>query len=311
MKMNPSVIHAAAAVLAGIFSTHAADTAKSPHIDPATGLMSYNNAADPAGAPHIDPLTGLPANRAGGLLGAEDMVNLAFATDNEIRPLILNGRYEEALQRCLAFHNRAKANVSLSFLLSDWVELGRRYPKAKEALVAIRDRDVREFTDGRGYFDLFQELKSINGQYGNDEDTYALFKTIREKDPNLARQCLFCIEGLVAEKEGTPQQRFEVIQRNLERQRDTQQRLAESNRQAAEMRSKRGLTNSWAPPDNSARMKHYSENGFVEQTCHLIESLVATGHRADAEKIRVQSLAILDDTRLKSAASDTTHKPAK
>jgi hypothetical protein len=168
-------------------------------------------------------------------------------------------------------------------------------------LIAIRDRDVREFTEGRGYFDLFQELNSINGQYGKDEDTYALFKTIREQDPNLARHCLFCIEGLVAEKEGTPQERYALIQRNLERQRDTQKRMAESNRQVTEMMARRGVTNSWSPPDHSAMMKQHAENGFVEQTCRLIEKLAATGHSADAEKIREQALTILDDVCLKSA----------
>ena len=51
-------------------------------------------------------------------------------------------------------------------------------------------------------------------------------------------------------------------------------------------------------------MKKANEDRFVGQTGLLIEVLVGTGHTADAEKIRDQAVAVLDDPRLKSAVAD-------
>jgi hypothetical protein len=58
-------------------------------------------------------------------------------------------------------------------------------------------------------------------------------------------------------------------------------------------------------------MKKSSEDRFVGQTRQLIEILVGTGHKADAEEIRNQAVAILDDPRLKSAVSDAAEKIKK
>jgi hypothetical protein len=43
----------------------------------------------------------------------------------------------------------------------------------------------------------------------------------------------------------------------------------------------------------------------------LIEILVATDHKADAEGIRDQAIAVLDDARLKSAVDDAAQKVGK
>jgi hypothetical protein len=62
-------------------------------------------------------------------------------------------------------------------------------------------------------------------------------------------------------------------------------------------------------------MGQLATNNFVGQVCKLVEILVATGHQADAEKIRDEAVAVLDDARLKSAVSDAgkklRYKPAQ
>ena len=58
-------------------------------------------------------------------------------------------------------------------------------------------------------------------------------------------------------------------------------------------------------------MKKYAEDRFVSQTCQLIEILVGVGRKADAEKIRDQAVAVLDDARLKSAVSDAEARVRK
>jgi hypothetical protein len=63
--------------------------------------------------------------------------------------------------------------VRLSFALSDWIELGRRYPKARNALIEIRDADARQFTDG-GYIGdpqaAFERLRDSRRRMKNWED---------------------------------------------------------------------------------------------------------------------------------------------
>ena len=292
-------------------------------------LLTFHTAANgppsQAASPNvrIDPLTGMAAGRTGGQSPAVSAANAGYTTANEVRDLIASGQYDDALQRCLTFHDQYKAGGALIPLLSDWVELGRRYPKAREALIEIRDHDVHEFTAGRGYADLFSEINSINGILHQDDATYHLFMLIRDQDPDLAQQCYFHVESLLVAKGeykwcydhmGVPQDRFDSIRQSYTMQLDNQKRMAamtEANKKRiAEMNRQHGWTNgpTFSPPDTSAMMRKSAENSFVNQTRQLIEILVANSHQADAEKIRDQAVAVLDDARLKSAVSDTEKK---
>jgi len=58
-------------------------------------------------------------------------------------------------------------------------------------------------------------------------------------------------------------------------------------------------------------MKKSAEDRFVGSVRQLIEILVGTGHKAEAEKIRAQAVLVLDDTRLKSSVSDAEQKIEK
>ena len=72
----------------------------------------------------------------------------------EANALRTKGKYSAALDRYLWYWNHALeyepglSAVRLSFLLSDWVELGQRYPKARQALLDIRTRDTQMLLDG-------------------------------------------------------------------------------------------------------------------------------------------------------------------
>ena len=155
---------------------------------------------------------------------------------DEAKDFMSRGAYEEALQRHIWYHNHAleidpaQTGVRLSFALSGWMELGRRYPKAKQALIEIRDNKTREIAQGRGYSEMVQEVQAINHELQDDDATYALFKTIREKDPKLAGQCYFYLESLLVSKGeyqwcfshmGDPQGRFNLIRQGFDMERDT------------------------------------------------------------------------------------------
>ena len=249
---------------------------------------------------------------------------------DEAKDLMAKGDYEAALQRHLWYFNHALeynsglTGVRLSFALSSWVELARRYPKAMQALTEIRDYDTQKLVTGKGYSDLFSDVNSINSYLNQDDATYELFKTLDASDPKLAQQCYFYAERLLAQKGeyalcrkymGDPQFRFDLIRNGWETELDIQKRMARTHefaaKQMAEMNQKFHRTNSWSPPDTSEMMKKSANDRFVGQTRQLIEILVATGDKAVAEKIRDQAMAVLDDARLQSAVSDAEEKVRK
>jgi serine/threonine protein kinase len=238
----------------------------------------------------------------------------------EAKELIQPAHYEESLQHFIWYHNHAaefSTNLTSGWLinaLSDWVELGRRYPKARQALIEIRDHKDQEFHAGRGYFDLFMEVNNINGYLQCPDDTCALFKFIEQSDPALAGQCYIVVAGaLVNQHEyarclkyiGDGLAAFEQIRQDWEREKQWHQRMDQS---LAEAYQKMGRTNLFP---QRPEMSKLSDDRFVGQTCQLIEILVGTGHQTDAEKIRDEAVTVLDDARLKSAVSDAEEKIQK
>jgi hypothetical protein len=204
--------------------------------------------------------------------------------------------------------------VRLSFALSYWVELGRKYPKAKRALLEIRDGDTRKLMEGRGSLQLFKDVEGINHQFGNEDATYALFKAVQERDPALARQCYRVVEDLLAIKGeyalclaclGDYQERFTSIRQEWEKGKSWEDNMSrkfqESGKKMAEYWAQKGQSPPKTPRYEPPR---YYDNHFVEQTRRLIEILVGTGHKPEAGKIQEQAVAALDDARLKSAVAD-------
>ena len=255
---------------------------------------------------------------------------------DEAKDLTSTGHFEEALQRHLWHYNHAQEFgdsyqnvVRLTSALSDWEKLGRRYPKAKQALIEIRDNKTREITEGRGYTEIFQEVQAINQELQNDDATFALFRTIQQQDPKLAHQCYFYVESLLVQHGeyevclnymGDPQQRYDSIRQSLEMQRRSFSRMGSLPARTLRFPTNAGTITAPGPMpaprvpmpiDTSEMMKKSSEGRFVGQVCQLIEILVGTGRKADADKIRDQAVAVLDDARLRSAISDAERKVEK
>jgi MFS family permease len=238
----------------------------------------------------------------------------------EASDLMRQGRYEDALQRHIWYHNHAlefnsaQTGVRLSFALTDWIELGRRYPKAKQALVEIRDAKTRKFAQDRGYPELFQDVASINSYLQTNAATYALFRTIEQRDPALAQQCYYYAETVLVENGqyelclkylGGSQKRFDSIRGSWERMTGMDKRMQESIWRYSG-------TNSPLPLYSNA--KHHDQY-FVSQTRRLIEILVGANRKAEAEQIRDQAVAVLNVPELQSAVRDaeqqTRHKLAR
>ncbi len=242
---------------------------------------------------------------------------------NSAKSLTDEGSYPEALQHYLWYfeHSRNDAGqkgVRLSFALSDWIELGRRYPKARQALIEIRDADARQFSDGGGYQDLFQEVSGINQYLNESAATMALFKTIEQHDPQLAKQCYpFVQDRLVQEGEydkclgylGDPQAAFDQIRTSRERMKNWEDQLASRREQEKQRFQAMAKTNpAFAHIPVLPEPPPFADNNFVGQTRQLIEILVGAGHPADAARIQAEAVAVLDDARLKSAVRDAEEK---
>ncbi len=149
--------------------------------------------------PHIDSKVAL-AETWSPTLASGEKPNLNKVRD-EIKSRMDAGDYEGALQRQLWYFNHALEHggvnpVRLSFGIMHWRELGRRYPKAQQALLAIRDRKTREFAAGRGYFDLFQEVEALNRELQDDAATLELFQRIEKQDSSLAAQCRIVVRSM-------------------------------------------------------------------------------------------------------------------
>jgi hypothetical protein len=240
------------------------------------------------------------------------------------KSLLAEGSYEEALQRYLWYFNHSRYDagqrgVRLSFALSDWIELGRRYPKARQALIEIRDGDAREFSQGKGYADLFQEIAAINQSLNDDEATLALFKTIQQADKPLAGQCFGQVEGLLLQNGeydlclsylGDFQANFENLRKSWEHMKQWEDHASAMRQQQSQRLQALAKTNSAlsAVPFLPPEPPKFADEQFVGQVRQLIEILVLTGYQSDAERIRDQAVAALDDARLKSAVRDAEAK---
>jgi tRNA A-37 threonylcarbamoyl transferase component Bud32 len=238
------------------------------------------------------------------------------------RNLASEGSYEEALQRYLWYFDHSRTNdsqqgVRLSFALSDWIELGRLYPKARQALIEIRDSDARQFSDGRGDFKLFQEVNSISHYLGDDDAAYSLFQQIEQRNKPLAQECFPIVESLIADHGdyqkclgyiGDPQVAFEKIRSERERMKQFEKQNAARNEEQKKRFEEMARTNSNFHMPFLPELPKFADQNFVGQTRQLIEILIATGHKADAEKIRDEAVTVLDDRWLKSAVDDMERK---
>ena len=252
------------------------------------------------------------------------------AMRNDIKIQLDAGNYAAALQRQLWYFNHALENGELNpirttFGIMYWAELGRRYPKAQQALLEIRDRDAREFyAPGGGGFDLFMEVAALNRELSDAASTCALFKQIRRQNPPWAVSCYgIAVDALLHQGEyalcrsylADPQTTFENLvhfrQMNLDRLNDQAAQREQSARQVAEINHQPGITNLPTPPDFTAAIKKSYDESFVNSLLQAIEIYAATGSQTDAQKIRDEALAVLDDPRLRSALPDIGQNPTK
>lgn len=226
--------------------------------------------------------------------GRED--NSADEALEQAQQLTAEGKFEEALQKHIWYHNHALEidpalyGVRLSFALSYWVELGKKYPKALEALKGIRDEKISRLVAGEENRPLFHDIVSINEYLGESHATVEVFKKIESARPkfaslvaDLADQALFDAKEYALEKKyfGDPFAKFEAEKRIL----DDGREYAKTSRM----------------PDRS---RQAFENNFTKQIVRLVVVLDRTGDGAAARQIQRRALAICNTAAIENAITE-------
>jgi len=333
MKTNPS-LSPTAVLLAGLVACSAAlSTPAQPAINPLTGLPGAAT-----GIPVMPGPDGRPPTPVLGIAHAPDFEapqpDPAVKAVAAVHQQITEGQYDDALQGCLAFYHQLQGDHTLDPIVDDWVELGRRYPQARQELVKIRDYLTAEFTRGGGYALQFGEVKAINAAWGEDAATVTLFKMIEQRDRKLAGQCYAYAEPVLMQQGeyalclkclGAPQAQFESLRQNWDRQKKLRQHVAEMEKASAERlaemrKAQQQRMEAWAekshqPPPPALPplpprpdLGQMATNDFVGNVRKLVELVVATGDKPGAERIRDQALAVVDDDRVQSAVADAEQK---
>jgi len=211
---------------------------------------------------------------------------------DEAQALADQGQFEEALQRHIWFHENALkydpalSAVRLSFALGYWANLAEKYPKAKKALIGIRDRGDRSLRDGPRSWEQFEEVAAINETLNERAKTVELFKALHGIDPGFAKLAYIAAEkdlaaereyGLCAQYIPDPQARF----RRIREMREVDLKLAQG--------------------EHGPRHRKIAEQMFADQTCRLLAILVGAGRKPDAEKVRDQAFAVRNDRPFREA----------
>ena len=214
---------------------------------------------------------------------------------DEARRLAAQGKFEEALGKHVWFHNHALEvrssyyGVRLSCALSDWVELGKKYPKALVKLKDIRDEKTLQLLEGEANRALFHDVESINDHMGESKATVDLFRKIEVKQPEFAASVYdLADEALIAAGEyglakkylGDPMTRFATARRQFDEgmQYAKTSRSREASRQAF-------------------------ESIFKDKVVRIIIVLDRTGDSDKAREIQSKALVVLECPVIRAAIS--------
>ena len=208
-----------------------------------------------------------------------------------------DGKYAEALERHIWFHDNALKEdksmygVRLSFALGYWWELGENYPPAQEAFIEMRDKKTQQLSEGKGDYDLFVDVSSLNEEMGEAEKTLALFVLLDEQHPDLAEECWFEAKDFVMQDKD-----YALAKKYLP---DLMEEFR-SSKEIYEMSS----TFTKIPIIGGDDLMEIMEDLFIDDCLTLIEIAVGTGDLAMGKKIQQEALKVLADERLEIEISE-------
>lgn len=244
---------------------------------------------------HRRPPILTPSLLLAGLLAAFPLhAQVGSADLQAIRRLIAERKFEEALQKHLWFHEESKTSpgmggVRLSFALAQWLDLGREYPPALDALKSVRDENAAKLLDGGGDFREFHDFSAINRVLQESERTYRLFVVLDANHPEVAKRCFDVALDLIVAHEnyalfakygGDPIERYERI------------------RQLREGGLKMAAQN---PKLDNEQYRQFRDKAFEDKTVQLIRILRALERLDEAREIQRRALAYFPSPRIEES----------
>jgi len=212
---------------------------------------------------------------------------------DEAPRLAREGKYEEALRKHIWFHDNALNvtpsyyRVRLSYALRDWVALGKKYPKALDALKDIRDAKTTRLLGNEFEKDLFMDVKAINFYLKEQRATVELFKEIGDANYSFAVSVYDWVDDALIEA-----REFALARKYLG---DPIKRLA-----TASLHYEKGVRYIETSQDNNLKSEVYAPL-FVDRVVRLITVLKEAGDMADAQKIQARALKVVDSTVIRDA----------
>lgn len=208
--------------------------------------------------------------------------------------LIRIAKYDEALERCVWFHEHslehdpAMVGVRVSFALAAWTQLASKYPPAQKAMIETRDRAVEQLLKGEGGMTLFMDVAAFNRELLDNAKTVELFETLDQKHPELAKESFRVASELLFEAKkfdllrkylGPLDEAFETIRKDYDQ---SYQKLA-------------------ADWENSGSARDFLKASFERQVLQLIKYALALGESEKARQIQNRAIEVLDRESIRNA----------
>ncbi len=210
-----------------------------------------------------------------------------------IGDLVKNEQYELALQKHLWFHEESKSSsgmggVRLSYAINDWTALGEKYPPAVIELKKIRDNHKYKLSSGKGTFNDFHELSSINRELGEEIQTITLFAKLSEDHPQQASDFYHVVDDLLINY-----QEFELVDRYMEDPIFKYETLRHSREQSLSYARKH-------PNKNTPLALEYHDTRFVNETIKLINVLIVLNKASEAREIHQRATSYFKSKKLEN-----------
>jgi hypothetical protein len=217
------------------------------------------------------------------------------------------GRYAEALEQHRIYHELsrevpAQFGVRLSFALSRWADLARRYPTAREALSLARDaaaQRLRAAAADRGPESAhavhadFAEVVAISTRLEDDRYAADLFADLDADAPQVAADCWAAARSLLVRA-----RRFELARRYLG---DPERAVARS-AAILDQRLTRGFAR--FPEHLRAQMREDTVNGYVSDVRELLAILEGAGDHDASAATRQQAIDVVPWAHVRDDVAD-------
>jgi len=212
-----------------------------------------------------------------------------YLTDT--RKLAQEGNRQEALRRFIWLYEHALEHdpsfygVRLSYLLADWKALADKYPPALKALQDVCNKETELIKNGKGTYETFYEIVSINRVLMEEAKSIELFIFMDNNYPELAKKCWKFVDSrIIAAK------KFDLVRKY---EPDLMKKFNEI------ILTYKTNVLDCETFENKDVFKKLNEDDFVCETLDLISATEVIKDKKAAEEIRKKAFEILPDKRLK------------